>query len=150
MSMTESATSVRVATLADAAACAAIRDHWTDAWDWMPRVHPSEDVVRHYRESLFPRCAVWVAGTPVSGFLALEEGSGFVQSLYTRPPGRGAGKALLDAAKEAAAYLQLWAFVANTGARRFYAREGFREVEWSDGDNEEGLPDVRLVWGSAP
>jgi len=32
-------------------------------------------------------------------------------------------------------------------ARRFYGREGFVEVEHTDGaGNEEGEPDVRLEW----
>ena len=29
---------------------------------------------------------------------------------------------------------------------RFYERHGFTAVEWTDGDNEEGEPDVRMVW----
>ena len=32
-------------------------------------------------------------------------------------------------------------------ARRFYAREGFVEVDWTDGaGNEEHEPDVRCRW----
>jgi putative acetyltransferase len=42
--------------------------------------------------------------------------------------------------------LSLWTFQANEGARRFYAREGFAEVRMTEGDNEEGLPDVLLEW----
>ena len=45
--------------------------------------------------------------------------------------------------------LFLWTFVANQKARAFYRREGFREVEQTEGDNEEGLPDVRLTWEAA-
>ena len=53
----------------------------------------------------------------------------------------------LDVAKaERPEGLTLWAFVANEGALRFYAREGFVEVARTDGDNEEGLPDVMLRW----
>jgi hypothetical protein len=40
----------------------------------------------------------------------------------------------------------LWTFVANAGARRFYAREGFVEARRTEGENEEGLPDVLLTW----
>ena len=48
---------------------------------------------------------------------------------------------------KAAGHLTLWTFQANDGARRFYAREGFREVEFTDGaGNAEKLPDVRLEW----
>ena len=45
--------------------------------------------------------------------------------------------------------LTLWTFVANEGARRFYAREGFVEVGRTEGENEEGLPDVLLAWKPA-
>ena len=37
-------------------------------------------------------------------------------------------------------------FQKNEGARRFYERHGFTAVEWTDGDNEEGAPDVRYRW----
>ena len=35
---------------------------------------------------------------------------------------------------------------ATPDALRFYERHGFVPVEWTDGDNEEGEPDVRMVW----
>ena len=42
--------------------------------------------------------------------------------------------------------LDLWAFRSNTGARRFYERHGFVAVAFTEGDNEEGEPDVRYHW----
>ena len=36
--------------------------------------------------------------------------------------------------------IQLWTFQSNAGARRFYARHGFAEVEQTNGDNEEQAP----------
>ncbi len=81
------------------------------------------------------------------GFLAREGEE--VLALYLAPEarGRGVGKALLDAAKAGRERLTLWAFQRNAAALRFYAREGFAEVERTDGaGNEAGLPDVRLVW----
>ena len=63
--------------------------------------------------------------------------------------GPGLGTRLLDRAKaERPDGLDLWTFQANTGARRFYERHGFVEVARTDGDNEEGAPDVRLAWRS--
>lgn len=56
----------------------------------------------------------------------------------------GLGSRLLDVAKTV--YLEgldLWTFAANTGARRFYERHGFVATESTEGDNEEGSPDVR-------
>lgn len=130
----------------DAPLCAAIKNAWIDDTPWMPRVHPAHDLVRHYREFVFRNRRVWVAGDPLAGYLALDEADGFVTSLYAARPGHGVGKALLDRAKEGREHLQLWTFVANVDARRFYVREGFREVEQTDGDNEERLPDIRYVW----
>ena len=144
---------LRPARSADAAACAAVFNAWVDATDWMPRVHPPDDVERHYREHVFEVCEVTVAesGGAVAGFLALD-GEGFVAGLYLAPEarGRGVGAALLAAAKARRPEgLTLWTFVANEGARRFYAREGFVEVRRTEGDNEEGLPDVLFAWKPA-
>ena len=73
-----------------------------------------------------------------------------MEQLYVDPAaqGRGIGAALLDLAKARnPGGLQLWTFQINAGARRFYAREGFVEVERTDGAaNEEREPDIRLTW----
>lgn len=132
----------------DAARCAAIKNAWIDDCDWLPRVHPASDLERHYRDGVFPNRKVLVAGDPVSGFLSLDAEAAQVTSLFVAAHARGAGvgKALLDAAKSGRGTLELWTFAANEGARRFYAREGFRKVEETAGDNEEGLPDIRLRW----
>ena len=45
--------------------------------------------------------------------------------------------------------LTLWTFAANAAARRFYAAQGFVELRRTDGDNEEGLPDILLAWPGA-
>jgi GNAT superfamily N-acetyltransferase len=114
-----------------------------------PSVHDDDDVRRWARENLLPTHDVWLAeedGT-VIGFCALEPG--WVGHLYLEPSrtGEGIGTLLLDHAKaEQPNGLDLWAFQSNTGARRFYERHGFVEVARTDGDNEEGEPDVRYRW----
>ncbi len=85
------------------------------------------------------------------GFLALDGKD--VRALYLAPDarGRGVGRALLGRAKAGRDRLSLWAFEANPRAVAFYRREGFRVVERTDGSgNEEGLPDLRMVWEVAP
>jgi GNAT superfamily N-acetyltransferase len=86
-------------------------------------------------------------GDEAVAVLNLEDG--WVDQLYVLP-GRtnaGIGTQLLNFAKEQYPDgLQLWAFQSNAGARRFYARHGFVEVEYTDGDNMEKAPDVRCVW----
>lgn len=144
---------LRPAGPADAPACAAVFNDWVDATGWMPRVHPAEDVQRHYREHVLAVCAVTVAEMDgrVAGFLAVDD-EGLVGGLYLAPEARrrGVGRRLLDAAKARRPEgLTLWTFAANGGARRFYAREGFVEVGGTEGENEEGLPDVLLAWKPA-
>jgi len=141
---------LRRAGAADAPACAAIFNAWVDATTWMPRLHDAGDVARFYREHVMATCEVVIAeaGGRTLGFVAVD-GEGFVASLYLAAAarGRGIGRALLDAAKARHPEgLLLWAFVANDGALRFYAREGFVEVARTAGENEEGLPDVMLRW----
>ena len=140
------AVSIRSAVRKDAAACAAILNDWIDARDWMPRVHTRYEVTTFYQDFVFVRRDLFVSGDPVAGFLALDKDADVVTALYVATPGQGIGKRLLDFAKRGRQALDLWTFQANKGARRFYEREGFHQVRETDGDNEEGLPDVMLRW----
>lgn len=142
---------VRVAGQADMAACAEVFNDWVDATSWMPRVHSRKDVTAYYVNVVGPQQTVWIAELcrKVKGFVSCSEN--FVTALYLAPEarGKGLGKELLDTAKSAFPDgLSLWAFVANRRARDFYQREGFREVRRTDGDNEEGLPDILFRWTS--
>ena len=142
---------LRPATANNAPAIAAILNDWIDETPWMPRIHTPAEVEAYFRDTVLAQQLCWVGmrGTAIAGFLALDPADTLVTSLYLAPSARGAGlgKALLNRAKaECPTGLGLWTFVANTGARRFYQREGFREVARTDGDNEEGLPDILLRW----
>ena len=64
----------------------------------------------------------------------------------------GLGSRLIELAKPPRpAGLQLWTFVTNTGAQRFYRHHGFVVAETTDGSrNEEKAPDIRFSgWLSA-
>lgn len=140
---------IRPAVAEDARACAKILNDWIDNTPWMPRVRPAKDVELHYREFVLPTRSVFVTGDPLVGYISFNSTAAEITSLYCKPPGRGTGKLLLDHIKQIAGCpLELWTFVANTDARRFYKREGFVEVRRTEGDNEEGLPDVLLRWTS--
>jgi GNAT superfamily N-acetyltransferase len=142
---------LRAGVPADAARCAAIFDAWVDTTEWMPRLHPPGSVARFHREHLFKTCRVFVAeahGRGIAGYLALD-GEGFVAALYLAEwaRGRGVGARLIAEAKATRPEgLTLHVFAANEGARRFYAREGFVETGGTDGENDEGLPDLFLEW----
>ena len=118
--------------------------------DWMPDLHSCAETIAFCGRMIDQS---WVtvaeASDRVVGFLALNGTD--VHSLYLTPAARGQriGKRLLDHAKAQHSQLTLFAFQANTGACRFYERNGFAEVARSDGaDNDENLPDIKYVWRS--
>ena len=120
----------------------------------MPRRHDAPDVEQYYRDVALATRDTTVAerGGAITGFLALDLPEGFVTALYLdlEERCRGTGKVLLDRAKsKRPGGLSLWTFVENSGAQRFYRREGFTEVRRTDGDNEEGLPDILFHWPGA-
>ncbi len=141
---------LRPARTQDMAACAAIFNDWIDDTDWMPRVHSHADVEQHYKNTVASerRVLVVIAGNEVVGMMAVSP-EPMITALYVKRSyrGQGVGKLLLDWAKrEAGEHLTLWTFQKNVGAQAFYAREGFVEINRTDGDNEEGLPDILLEW----
>lgn len=141
---------LRRAISSDMPLCAGILNRWIDETTWMPRVHDHADVVRHYCETVFAEREVTVADIDgaVAGFVAISQDQ-YVTALYVDGPNRrhGLGARLLAQAKEACpAGLHLWTFVANQDARQFYDRHAFLEVRRTQGDNEEGLPDILLAW----
>jgi GNAT superfamily N-acetyltransferase len=112
-----------------------------------PVAHEPDEIRVWFEAVLAQRDELWVAeqdGT-LLGFVALRRPD-WVDHLYVDGPaaGRGIGAALLDrAVRTLGGRVQLWTFQSNAGARRFYERHGFAAVEQTDGDNEEGAPDVR-------
>ena len=132
----------------DAEALAAILTDWIRETPWMPELHGKAPTIG-FLGMLIRETEVLVAqqdGIPC-GFLALQGQQIPALYLAAAARGRGIGRELLDAAKDQSPNLSLWTFQANARARKFYMREGFREVELTDGArNEEKLPDVRCVW----
>lgn len=111
--------------------------------------HDDADVRRWFAEELFGGGReVWVAEDGVALVAVLVLHGTWLEQLYVAPghTGRGVGSALVGVAKAGRPFLQLWAFQSNAGARRFYERHGFVAVQTTDGDNEEGEPDVRYEW----
>jgi GNAT superfamily N-acetyltransferase len=114
-------------------------------------VHGNDDVRRWFRDVVVAERELWVAEDIEAGIVALLVLDGeWLDQLYVEPglTGRGIGALLLDVAKrERPSGLQTWAFQSNVAALRFYERHGFEEMEHTDGaGNEEGAPDVRLMW----
>jgi len=114
-----------------------------------PPIHTDDEVQGWFREVVLPNREVWVAeaGGSVIALLVLDDD--WVDQLYVAPDwtSQGVGTRLLGLAQQRRPTgLQLWTFQANTGARRFYERHGFAAAAMTDGDNEEGAPDVRYEW----
>ncbi|MBK5568575.1 N-acetyltransferase family protein [Ensifer sp. 2YAB10] len=141
---------IRRAERDDMAACAGILNRWIDATPWMPRVHDHADVERYYAETVFAERTVILAEEDgeIAGFLSLSDDH-HVTALYIdkRHRGAGIGARLIATAKAMSPdELSLWTFEHNRDAQRFYEHQGFEAVRWTDGDNEEHLPDILYRW----
>ncbi|MCG6904416.1 MAG: GNAT family N-acetyltransferase [Rhodobacter sp.] len=132
----------------DAEPLAAILADWKDETRWLPDLHSREEDAGFLARLIDTTDVIVLRNwRGARGFLARDDQ--VVHALYIarQTRGQGHGRRLLDAAKAQSARLTLWTFQANTRARAFYAREGFVEVEETDGaGNDEKLPDVRLEW----
>lgn len=118
-------------------------------------VHDDDDVRRWVADRVVADLECWVADyaeRAVVGMLVLDQS--WIDQLYVAPDltGQGIGAELLAVAKrERPAGLELWSFVSNTGAQRFYSWHGFRELQRTDGSgNEEGAPDIHYAWQPGP
>ncbi|HEX5781513.1 MAG TPA: GNAT family N-acetyltransferase, partial [Solirubrobacteraceae bacterium] len=116
-------------------------------------VHDDDDVRGWFASHVVGETDLWLAedeSGAVVGILVLD--GPWLDQLYVEPgmTGRGIGAALIQLAKrERPEGLRLWTFAANTGAQRFYERHGFVATRRTDGDNEEGAPDILYVWRPA-
>ena len=116
-------------------------------------VHTDDEVRRWIAEWVVPHTELWVAeddGGALVGLLVLNED--WLDQLYVEPAltGHGIGSELIRLAKRVRPEcLRLWTFESNLGAQRFYERHGFRPIERTAGDNEEGAPDILYVWDAS-
>ncbi|MDQ2064754.1 GNAT family N-acetyltransferase [Xinfangfangia sp. CPCC 101601] len=136
----------------DAGALAQILGDWLRELAWMPILH-SRDEDLAFVSRMIASHRVRVARDDrgrALGFIAVRQCviGGFYVAAGAR--GQGIGKALLEDAKAVEPRLTLLTFQDNLGAIAFYTREGFVETERSNGAcNEEGLPDLRMIWRRA-
>lgn len=117
---------------------------------YAPSAHTAEETHRWVREILILNGGITVAedrGTVV-GLMACSQGEPYrwINQMAVSPAlvGQGVGThLLLHALRTLRSPIRLYTFQANLGARRFYERNGFRAVEFTDGQaNEEHCPDV--------
>lgn len=132
----------------DAGAVGNILSVSNDAMPWLPRVHSAAEEIMYAGDMID---AGWVRVAKMNGrvvgFIARHETR--VHALYVLPEAqdKGVGTALLQDAKDASEELRLWSYQANSPATRFYGLRGFKEIERTDGaENEAGLPDIQFEW----
>ena len=111
--------------------------------------HTPDEVRAWITSELCPSSTITVAISAgiVVGYVATKPG--WIEHLYVDPAwiGRGVGSALLVRTQsENPEGLKLWTFQENLRAQSFYQRHGFTATATTQGDNEEGQPDVRLTW----
>ncbi|WP_068244600.1 GNAT family N-acetyltransferase [Tritonibacter horizontis] len=141
---------LRPATPLDAGQAGAILHRFQQDTSWMPKEHSGAEAISFCDQMI---AKGWVSVAEVEthrrivGFMAQDGAEICALYLTAEARGQGIGKAFLARAKAASPSLKLWTFQANTGAQRFYLREGFVEVQRTDGAaNGEGLPDVEYHW----
>ena len=102
-----------------------------ETFTWLPACRHNAQAFLHdaRQEDVY----VAVEDHQIVGTAALFTADSFIHSLYVARRGRGIGKALLDhLAREAPGALSLKCQMVNTGARAFYVREGFVELDQGD------------------
>lgn len=117
-----------------------------------PLVHDDGDVRRWVHEDLLEETEVWVADLAGVVVAMMATSPGWLDHLYVDPThaNQGIGSILVAHAQDRAkTHLDLWTFVSNVAAQRFYVRHGFVEVERTDGSgNEEQAADIRYRWST--
>ncbi len=112
--------------------------------------HTDDEVLHWFLNAVVPTQDIWVAiGNDDDLVATMVLADGWIEQLYVDAgsTGLGIGAAMVERAKlESPSGLDLWTFVSNEGAQRFYRRHGFNEVARTDGDNEEGEPDILFRW----
>lgn len=141
--------SYREAKSSDSKCCVKILRDWADETSWMPELDDLEPM-EEYWKGVFKNEPTWVAelNNEIVGFCVRNIGhENNIGALYVVPESRNCnvGKHLLDMAKEGCDHITVWAYEANTKARKFYHLEGCIEVS-REFDKNVNLIDVEHRW----
>jgi GNAT superfamily N-acetyltransferase len=115
---------------------------------YLPHLHTDDETARFIFD-LVRQAQVQVAvrDGAIVGFAAVRASWLEHLNVHPRAQNAGIGSRLIQWAKQTSPTgLDLWVFQRNTRARALYAAHGWRVVLQTDGDNEEGQPDVRMQW----
>ena len=124
------------------------------AMPYLRRAHTDDETQDYFARAVADRSQAWWVVRhrgQVTAYMLIDGEN--LDHLYVSPcwQGRGFGSALLDQAKALSpGRLALWTFQRNERARAFYEARGFRSIRQTDGENEEGEPDVQYEWRRDP
>lgn len=106
---------------------------------WREHYHPVRGLLAQAEVYVYE-----VSGV-LQGFIGLD--GDYIPGLFVQPgvQSRGIGKALLDFAKAGRPSLSLQVYQNNTGALRFYQREGF-VIQDAGVDQDTGEGEYTMVW----
>jgi len=110
-----------------------------------------ENDLAYFRDSLAPRCEIWLAWRDggIVGMLALD--GSFIDQLFVAVEAQrtGVGTALVRKAMERSPDgLRLFTFRKNLSARAFYEKHGFVIVRFGVSAPPENEPDVEYCWSA--
>ena len=146
---------VRSAILADADAVTQVLCESRRVFvSFAPMIHTPEEVRAWIIKTVIPGGNAYVAthASQIMAMLVVSYGKelSWIDQLYVKPgfTDQGIGAMLLRFAhSKLKPPIRLYTFQANTGARRFYQRHGYKAIEFTDGvGNEERCPDVLYEW----
>jgi len=135
---------IRKANISDANACAEIVHSWVQATSWMPNRFTLAELETLIEEGV-PKREIWVVGDPIFAYLSFDRPNNSIAALYSKTPGQGYGRQLINHIKSHSSFLQLWSHSFNSKAHKFYMREGFVTKEFNQ-LGADGIPEIRFEW----
>ena len=135
---------IRKANISDANFCAEIVHSWAQATSWMPNRFTLAELETLIEEGM-PKREIWVVGDPIFAYLSFDRPNNSIAALYSKTPGQGYGRQLINHIKSHSSFLQLWSHSFNSKAHKFYMREGFVTKEFNQ-LGADGIPEIRFEW----
>ena len=135
---------IRKANISDAYSYAEIAHSWVQATSWMPNRFTLAELETFIEEGM-PKREIWVVGDPIFAYLSFDRPNNSIAALYSKNPGRGYGRQLINHIKSHSSFLQLWSHSFNSKAHKFYIREGFVTKEFNQ-LGADGIPEIRFEW----
>ena len=135
---------IRKANISDANSCAEIVHSWVQATSWMPNRFTLAELETLIEEGM-PKREIWVVGDPIFAYLSFDRPNNSIAALYSKTPGQGYGRQLINHIKSHSSLLQLWSHSLYSKAHKFYMREGFVTKEFNQ-LGADGIPEIRFEW----